>query len=63
MFLVVPTLFLCLSVMFIRKKKNKSGLISVQVIDKSSGKYKMLKTVGSSADPDKIEMLQGICRK
>lgn len=35
--------------MFIRKKKNKSGVISVQVIDKSTGKYRLLKTIGSSA--------------
>lgn len=43
--------------MFVRKKKNKSGKFSVQVIDKSSGKYKMLKTIGSSADVDKVEEL------
>lgn len=43
--------------MFIRKKKNKSGVISVQVIDKSTGKYKMLKTIGSSDDADEIEKL------
>ena len=36
--------------MFFRKKKNKSGVISVQIIDKSGGKYKLLKTIGSSAD-------------
>jgi hypothetical protein len=36
--------------MFFRKKKNKSGVISVQIIDKSSGKYKLVKTIGSSAD-------------
>jgi transposase len=36
--------------MFVRKKKNHSGLISVQVIDKSHGKYHVLKTVGSSMD-------------
>lgn len=35
--------------MFVRKKKNKSGVISVQIIDKSSGKYKVLKTIGSSS--------------
>jgi hypothetical protein len=37
--------------MFARQKKNKSGVISVQVIDKSSGKYKLIKTrqYGSSA--------------
>ena len=34
--------------MFVRKKKNASGKICVQVIDKSSGKYKVLHTVGSS---------------
>jgi len=34
--------------MFVRKKKNKSGAISVQIIDKSSGSYKVIKTIGSS---------------
>lgn len=43
--------------MFIRQKKNKSGVVSIQVIDKSSGKYKLLKTVGSSADSLTIERL------
>ena len=36
--------------MFIRQKKNKTGTISVQVIDKSSGKYKVIHSAGSSAD-------------
>ena len=40
--------------MFVRKKKNKSGL---QVIDKGSGKYKMLKTIGSSSDASRIDEL------
>lgn len=35
--------------MFVRKKKNKSGVISVQVIDKSSGSYRVIKTIGSSS--------------
>lgn len=43
--------------MFVRKKKNKSGLISVQVIDKSSGNYKLLKTIGSSKFPEKVNEL------
>lgn len=43
--------------MFVRSKKNKSGVISVQVIDKSSGKYKVLKTIGSSNDPLNIQNL------
>lgn len=41
--------------MFVRKKKNKSGVVSVQVIDKSSGKYKMVKTIGSSRIPSEIK--------
>ena len=43
--------------MFVRKKKNKSGVISVQVIDKSHSKYKVLKTIGSSSDILEIEHL------
>lgn len=43
--------------MFIRKKVNKSGVISVQVIDKSTGKYKLLKTIGSSSQTFEIERL------
>lgn len=48
--------------MFVRKKENKSGVISVQVIDKSSGKYKVLKTIGSSSVNADIEMFyqQGV---
>jgi transposase len=41
--------------MFVRKKPNKSGLVSVQVIDKSHGKYRVFKTIGSSALPDEVE--------
>lgn len=40
-----------------RQKKNKSGSVSVQIISKSSGKYKVLKTIGSSCDPQKINSL------
>lgn len=43
--------------MFVRSKKNKSGVISVQVIDKSAGKYKLIKTIGSSAEQLVIEKL------
>jgi transposase len=41
--------------MFVRKKPNKSGLISVQVIDKSSGRYRVIKTVGSSSNAQEVE--------
>lgn len=44
--------------MFVRKKPNKSGVISVQIIDKSSGKYVVRQTVGSSADPGEIAFLE-----
>ena len=40
--------------MYVRQKKNKSGVISVQIIDKSRGKYEVVKTIGSSQDPEEI---------
>jgi hypothetical protein len=43
--------------MFVRKKPNKSGLMSIQIIDKSSGKYVVRQTVGSSSDPTEIDFL------
>lgn len=43
--------------MYFRKKKNKSGVISIQVIDKSNGKYKLIKTIGSSATESEIALL------
>lgn len=43
--------------MFVRKKHNTSGSVSVQIIDKSEGKYKVVQTIGSSKDPDEIEKL------
>ena len=43
--------------MFVRKKNNPSGVVSVQIIDKSTGRYKVLKTIGSSSDKSRIEAL------
>lgn len=43
--------------MFVRRKSNKSGVISIQVIDKSTGKYKLLKTIGSSSEKEELERL------
>lgn len=43
--------------MFVRKKPNKSGLISIQIIDKSRGLYRVIRTIGSSSDPVEIEQL------
>lgn len=44
--------------MFVRKKRNPSGIVSVQIIDKSSGRYRLVQTVGSSSDPVEIDRLQ-----
>ncbi len=49
--------------MFVRKKKNKSGIVSVQVIDKSSGSYKVKKTIGSSSEPPEIARLVARAKK
>lgn len=49
--------------MYLRKKKNKSGIISIQIIDKSSGKYKVIKTIGSSANESEITGLVGEAQK
>ena len=43
--------------MFVREKRNKSGVVSVQVIDKSGGKYKVAKTIGSSSSASEISRL------
>lgn len=41
--------------MFVRKKKNPSGVVSIQIIDKSNGRYQVIKTIGSSAEIEVIE--------
>lgn len=41
--------------MFVRKKKNKSGTTSIHIIDKSSGKFKVVKVIGTSSDEKEIE--------
>ena len=50
-------------IMFVRKKKNPSGIVSIQIIDKSRGKYKVLRTVGSSSDELEIESLYKLGKK
>ena len=44
--------------MFVRRKPNKSGSTSIQVIDKSSGKYTVVKTIGSSRSPKELDALE-----
>ena len=43
--------------MFIRKKKNKSGSQSIQIISKASGKYKVISTLGSGKTEQEIQRL------
>ena len=49
--------------MFIRKLKNRSGSLSVQVIQKTNGKYKVLKTLGSATTQHEIENLVNLARQ
>lgn len=43
--------------MFIRRKKNKSGSVSVQIISKESGRYKVFKSIGNSSTEQQTEVL------
>jgi transposase len=49
--------------MFVRKKKNRSGSTSVVVVDKSSGRFRELKTIGVSSDEKEIAELYKIGKK
>lgn len=43
--------------MFLREKKNKSGSISIQIITKERGKYRVLKTIGCGRSEQDITRL------
>jgi len=43
--------------MFLRKLKNRSGSISVQIISKSKGKYKVIKTIGAGYNEQQMQKL------
>ena len=43
--------------MFLRKLKNRSGSTSIQIISKERGKYKVIKTIGSSNNEQEIQKL------
>ena len=43
--------------MFLRKKRNKSGSVSVQIIAKEDGKYGVIKTIGSAKTNQEIAVL------
>lgn len=46
--------------MFVRKKRNASGSISIQIISKKKGKYKLIETIGCSKDKDRVEYLYNL---
>ena len=43
--------------MFLRRKKNKSGSVSVQIISKSRGRYRVIQTIGCGRTDQEIERL------
>lgn len=43
--------------MFIRQKKNSSGSVSIQIISKSTGKYRVVETIGCSKDKFEVQQL------
>jgi transposase len=43
--------------MFLRQKKNKSGSISIQIVDKSREKYHVLETIGCASDSQTVSSL------
>jgi len=43
--------------MFVRRKKNKSGSTTVVIVDKSIGRFKPIRILGTSSNTDQIERL------
>ena len=43
--------------MFIRQKKNKSGSVSIQIVSKVHGAYKVVKTIGCGTKRHEIDQL------
>ncbi len=49
--------------MFVRKKKNRSGSVSIQIIQKQQGKYTVIKTLGSSNEEEEIDRLYKLAQE
>jgi len=49
--------------MFIREVKNRSGSISIQIVSKARGRYKVVKTIGSATMLQDIEELKNQARQ
>ena len=49
--------------MFVREVKNRSKSVSIQIINKSRGAYKVIKTVGCATQRHEIEHLKNLARQ
>lgn len=49
--------------MFVRKLKNRSGSLSVQVIQKVRGRYKVVKTTGCATTQREVEYLCNLAKQ
>jgi transposase len=49
--------------MFVRELKNRSGSVSVQIVSKSRGKYKVVKSLGSAITRQEIEGLTQLAQQ
>ena len=43
--------------MFIRRNPGRKGAISVQIMEKQGGKMRVVRTIGTSSNPETIEIL------
>jgi hypothetical protein len=50
-------------VMFVRPKENRSGSISIQIISKARGRYKVVKTLGSATTRQEIDRLSRLAEQ
>ena len=51
------------NIMFLRRKPNKTGTVSVQLIEKRSGRYKVVKSFGTGRTDDELSLLEGKARQ
>lgn len=60
---MTQALFLLSLCMFVRKKKNRSGTVTIVVVDKSHGRFREVHNLGTSSDAHEIERLELEARK
>ena len=49
--------------MYIREKKNRSGSVSIQIISKYNGRYKVEKTIGCGTERHEIDRLKLLAKQ